>query len=136
MHPSKTIYRLAAPEDTLACNALLEAQFGQSWPLGFPTIVAERDGEILGLLSTNTECQWALMAGPLALKHPSFIIVLRLCEAYEVALQLMGVTRYCFFISAWNKKWIRQATEMGCKIIRSNDKNLFFERLLPYSTSL
>lgn len=135
MYPAHTIYRLAVIEDLPACNAILEAQFGQSWPLGFPTVVAERDGEILGLLSTNTECNWALMAGPLALKRPSFITVMRLCEAYEVVLRKMGVTRYCFFISVWNNKWIRQATEIGCKVIRSNDKNLFFERLLPYSTS-
>lgn len=131
MYPSKTFYRLADSFDIPACNELMETNFGQSWPLGFPTVVAVREGEIIGMLSTNPECTWALMAGPLALKRPSFVTVMRLAEAYEVVLRKMGVTRYCFFISAWNQHWLKQASTVATQI-RSNDKNLFFERLLPY----
>lgn len=124
-----TIYRLATSADTLACYQLEQAQFGKAWPLGFPTIVAERNGEIIGLFSTNIECDWAHMAGPLVLKRPSAIVAMRLIEFYEFALRQLNLPSYVFFVSAWNDHWLQQARNFG-KQIRSNDKNLFFERLL------
>lgn len=130
MHTTpNTIYRLATPADFPACQALEQAQFDTSWPLGFPTIVAERNGEIIGLFSTNLECDWAHMAGPLALKRPSAIVAMRLIEFYEFALRQLSIPAYVFFVSAWNDHWLKQARLFG-KQIRSNDKNLFFERSL------
>lgn len=130
MHTTPTtIYRLANPSDAPACYALEHEQLGDIWPLGFPTIVAERNGEIIGLISTSVECRWATMAGPLCLKRPSAIVAMRLIEFYEMALKYDGKDRYVFYISTWNEHWLKQAKPFG-KQIRSNDKNLFFERLI------
>lgn len=130
MHTTpSTIYRLAIASDAPACYALEYRTFGEIWPLGFPTIVAERNGEIIGLISTSVECNWATMAGPLCLKRPSAVVAMRLIEFYEMALKTDGHKSYVFFVSVWNKHWLDQAKSFG-KQIRSNDKNLFFERTL------
>jgi hypothetical protein len=66
----------------------------------YPTIVAEREGKIVGVLAT-TPHRYRIIAGPLAIdpgiKVKSFV-ALRLIEAYEVILRLSGVTQYYFNI--------------------------------------
>lgn len=133
MHSERTIYRLADnPNDYRACHDILRAHNRPAdWKLKWPTVVAVRDNEIIGFLSTN-KSHWAVMAGPLELKIPSPFVVLRLIEAYEVALLYMGVSRYCFYIAkdAEHAHWLAQARRLGLTPISETPENIYFERIL------
>lgn len=130
MHSAYTIYRLAdCPNDYSACHKIMRANGSHDWDLHWPTVVAVRDGEIIGFLSSN-KVNWCQMAGPLELKKPSPFVVLRLIESYEYVMRYMGLTSYVFFIAKSNTRWLRQAEEMGLRRIRENTENVFFERYL------
>lgn len=130
MHPTTTVYRLADnPQDYAACHKIMRANGSVDWDLHWPTVVAVRDKEIIGFLSSN-KVSWCQMAGPLELKKPSPFVVLRLIESYEYVMRYMGVTQYCFFIAKSNKHWMTQAEALGLRRIRENEENVFFERIL------
>lgn len=130
MHPLNTVYRLADnPRDYAACHAIQRANAAVDWTLHWPTVIAVRDGEVIGFLSSN-KVNWCQMAGPLELKRPSAFVALRLVEAYEQVMRFLGVERYCFFIARTNRPWLDQAFRLGLIPIRANDENIFFERIL------
>lgn len=131
MKPLKTLYRLASTAaDYRACHALMRANANFNQQLHFPTVVADRDGKIWGFLSTN-ECDWCLMAGPLETQTPNPIMVMRLVEAYENVIRLMGVTRYCFAIRKDQKRWIEQTSSFDMvEAIAEDDNNIVFEKIL------
>ena len=89
------------------------------WELGveeteFPTVVAERDGEIIGCLATQEEPS-CVVAGPLVVKDGRLkaICGIRLAEAYENVLRAAGVTTYYFCIDREHEAWIKSALRMG-----------------------
>lgn len=128
--PTTTIYRLADnPRDYAACHTIMRANGSKDWDLHWPTVIAVRDGEVIGFLSSN-KVDWCQMAGPLELKRPSPFVVVRLIEAYENVMRFLGVTRYCFFIARSNTHWMKQAERFGLLPIRHNRENIFFERVL------
>lgn len=130
MHPTTTIYRLADnPRDYAACHEIMRTNGSKDWDLHWPTVVAVRDKQIIGFLSSN-KVDWCVMAGPLELARPSPFVVLRLIEAYENVMRFMGVTQYCFFIAKSNQHWMRQAEAIGLTRIRENEFNVFYERIL------
>lgn len=140
MHPSsRTIYRLADnPRDFGACHEILDLNQMPHWTLHYPTVVAVRDGKIIGFLATG-DGVWCHLVGPLALRSPSAIVALRLVEAYEVVMRAMGVTRYCFFISKdeSHAKWRDSVERLGLQPIKQNNENIFYERILtPESVRL
>lgn len=131
MKSERTLYRLASiSADYRACHAIMRANGNFDQQLHFPTVVAERDGRILGFLSTN-ECDWCLLAGPLETVGRNAIMALRLIEAYEAALRVMGITRYCFSISRANNSWLEQLRTHHMEEIASDTQNVVFERILP-----
>lgn len=93
MKPIKTTYRLAAvPSDYRAVRALSGTTERMTWP----TVVAERDGRIIGCFGTYFSDD-AIVAG--AMHAPHAIVGLRLIEAYERVLRLAGVRSYLFSIA-------------------------------------
>lgn len=129
MHPHTTQYRLANSADE---PELL------TWPDGmlprrFPTIVAERDGEIIGYLGTHdrNDC---IMAGPMEVRleneRAKGAIALRLIEAYEIVLLHAGVEFY--FYGVQNGPW-RDATERSprTELIHEQEGIGVFKRYLP-----
>jgi hypothetical protein len=61
---------------------------------GFPTVVAERDGELVGYMSSRPDREDAIECN--AIKADSSMIALRLMEAYESILLAFDVRGYCF----------------------------------------
>lgn len=115
MRPSSTIYRLVhGQRDLRACRAMARAQ-GINRTLGWPSVCADRNGQILGFLAT-TPSRKAVIAGPLVvtpgLQRP-LIVVMRLIEAYEVVLRKAGVTSYLFHVETANPFWRRIVEEVG-----------------------
>lgn len=136
MAPRNTSYRLADnPRDYAACHAIMRENGSRDWDLHWPTVVAVRDREVIGFLSSN-KVDWCVMAGPLEMKNPSAITALRLAEAYENVMRWLGVERYCFFIARSNQRWLDSAFRLGFIPIRANDENVFFERILSYEQRL
>lgn len=135
MHPTSTLYRLADnPSDYRACHAILRANNQPKWTLHWPTVVAERDGKIIGFLATN-KSNWCHLVGPLELAQPShFITAIRLLEAYENLMRFLSVTSYCFFIERKNDKWLQAIKDFGFVPIKANPEAVWFERILaqPY----
>jgi hypothetical protein len=115
MKPVKTLYRVADNSgDYKKCHALLrEFMPEEERTFNWPTVVAERDGEIVGFLATYV-VKGFIEAGPMVIAvegHKSFV-ALRLVEAYENLLQLLGYKSYIFSIKKSNKKWV-EAVERG-----------------------
>ncbi|MFQ5915798.1 MAG: hypothetical protein ACE5JS_21705 [Nitrospinota bacterium] len=108
MHPRDTIYRLAEQKDYRRCHRLAEAM-GQkiATRLSWPTVVAIRDGELKGFLSTIPSKK-ALIAGPMIVggNGNRAILCMRLIETYEFILQKARVQKYLFCIDAAMERWI------------------------------
>lgn len=131
MKPRDTLYRLAATAaDYRACHAIMRTNGNFDQQLKFPTVVADRGGKIVGFLSTNA-CDWCHMAGPLETSNGSPIMVMRLIEAYENLIRLMGLTRYCFSIAKSQKRWIEQTSSFDMvEAIAEDEENIVFEKIL------
>lgn len=96
MHPDSTVYRLATPADEAEIRALPDGQV----PRAFPTVVAERDGEIIGFLGTHDRRD-CILAGPLSIALPAGrargVVAWRLIQTYEfILMQVQGIDSYCF----------------------------------------
>jgi hypothetical protein len=112
----ETTYRLSTDTDRPAL-----------WELGveetaFPTVVAERGGEIIGCLATQEESS-AVVAGPLVVKDGRLkaIAAIRLAEAYENVLRLVGVNGYYFCIDIEHEGWVKSAMRMGTFKLHSDE---------------
>lgn len=115
MTPRDTRYRLAASSrDYARCHALLRAQ-GPDTDLTFPTVLAEREGQVVGFLSTRPSKQ-AIIAGPLVIDRATSrpaITAWRLADAYEIILRRAGVTSYAFHVSAGRPEWVSTLGRLG-----------------------
>ena len=133
MHPTKTTYHLAtSPRDYRFCQALYKAA-EPDWPpvkLGFPTVMALRDGAIIGFMATNTETG-QVVAGPLitdpTIKQRAFV-ALRLCEAYEQVLKQAGVTMYRIGVIKDNPQWAKVVHKIGFEPYLETDDSYWYER--------
>lgn len=111
MKPDGTLYRLAnRPNDFKRCHLIWKKypeRFGEPYKLGWPTVLAEREGKLIGFLSTNTS-QGVIMAGPLIVHGVNGLLgptLIRLIEAYEVVLRAAKVDSYVFHIGEDEKEW-------------------------------
>lgn len=97
--------------------------------LSFPTVMALRDGKLVGFLSTRASKK-AVMAGPLVMNGllSKGIVAMRLAEAYEQILSEAGVTDYLFSIDKGNKwaKIVQRAMEITP--YGESDKAYWFKR--------
>jgi hypothetical protein len=129
MGPKETIYRLSQPQDIRACKKIWaekEKDFGKPKKLGWPTIVAERNGKILGFLTTGVHTKF-IVAGPLILNGGSSgFTTLRLVEAYEVVLRMAKVDGFFFSIDKTQEKWANIAREIIPTAEKKSDKTHFW----------
>lgn len=124
-----TTYRLAtSPADYKRCQAFMR-EHQPPVPLSFPTVMAERDGEMVGLLSTHTK-HGAVVAGPLVLRKGHGITMIRLIEAYDTVMWRAGVRSYHFHVSAGNAKWRSQIERAGLAAWREDEQGAWFKRSL------
>lgn len=98
-------YRLAEGSgDFRKVRKFLDANVEETVPrLSFPTIVAEKDGEIIGVCGTNIK-QQTIFQGPLALKRdrPRRFTALRLIDAYDAVMRLAGISMYAVYVDRQN----------------------------------
>lgn len=127
MFPRSTKYRLAtSPADYKACRALFADNHGAdpTNSLSFPTVMAERDGALVGFLSTWSSKK-ALIAGPLEVKGgKNIFLFIRLIEAYENVMRIAGVKRFLFFTQlgredSFDPERIKEFSKFGVKFLRT-----------------
>ena len=101
MRPAKTLYRLAKPGGEFGHIYAMCRRAGgkvRKGDLGFPTIVAERDGKVIAFVSTKPDKR-AVIAGPLVIEGGANpFVFLRLAEAYENVMLAAGVKAYLHHI--------------------------------------
>lgn len=131
MTPLYTLYRLSELSDMLILKKIWrdnEHLFGKPKQLGWPTVIAERNGKILGFISTWPKAK-LITAGPLILaanSHP--IVAVRLIEAYENILRVSGVTTYFFHIESENKDWMDFAERLGVMPFEETRSGQWYQR--------
>lgn len=130
MIPRDTFYRLAhSPKDYAACRSLLREQ-GEDVALSFPTVLAERDGKIIGFVSTRPRKDM-VVAGPLvvskAITRPGMVII-RLGEAYEAVMKKAGVTAYVFHVEPHMTAWAGILDRTGFERWHQDDTGTWFRR--------
>ena len=127
-----TLYRLAtSAQDYRKCHALLKAE-GLSYKLSFPTVMADRDGDIVGFLSTAPRKD-AVIAGPLFIRgdmRGQGFLTLRLGEAYENVMRAAGIREYLAVVDPGNERWTEALDAAGLEPMGEHDGRLWFKRRL------
>lgn len=92
-------YVAVSSSDYKQCHMLARAEGIESKSLTYPTIMAKKDGQLIGFVSTYTVDDMVAM-GPLVLKsdRPHPMIALRLIEAFDTVMQGIGIEWYIFYV--------------------------------------
>jgi hypothetical protein len=128
--PRDTVYRLAhSPRDLARCKALLRAR-GEEATLSFPTVLAERAGEVIGFLATQPRKD-AVVAGPIAvaasIEHPAYVVI-RLAEAYDAVMRKAGITLYYAHIATEYRQWADYVERVGLEPWHRDESGTWFKR--------
>ena len=125
-------YRVANnPGDYAAARKLIKEKNVEAPKLTFPTILAWKDGELLGLLGTYVK-QSVPYLGPLVLKYPSRPFTgIRLLDSYDNVMRATGVEAYAIFVYKEEgdmQKWIELMP--GAKLRATTDEGWHYIRRL------
>ena len=122
MRPLATTFHLASPGGqanrlyALAKRAGLRVHKGD---FAFPTVVAKRDGRVIGFLATSPSAD-AVVAGPFVTeggRNP--ILFLRLLESYENVMRKAGVAAYLYRVE---ERFAPQMVELGFRSLVESDE--------------
>lgn len=122
MHPARTNYYLVTTQqESRRCRAFLAAQGEHTRRIQYPTVYAEREQAVVGVLGSHYR-QGCLAAGPLivATRRPIFV-GLRLLEAYEDLLKRSGVRTYMFAVEKTQPHWKAALDAFGLGPLRETD---------------
>ena len=126
-------YMLARTErDYAAVQRLLKGTEFERINVVYPTLMAYRSGRLVGVLGTRPS-DAAVIAGPLYISVPppmGAFVALRLAEAYEGTLRLLGVQAYVFSVDKRNKKQRSVVNRLGMKHYAEKAGKLWYIRHL------
>lgn len=131
MRPRATTYRLAySAQDYHRCHQFLKDQ-GQEeeGSLSWPTVMAAREGALVGCLSTIPS-KTAIIAGPLVVstKRP-LMTVMRLVDAYEYVLREASISAYHFGIDLTeHQDWLDLLLKLGRQPYHRDEQAAWFKR--------
>jgi hypothetical protein len=138
MRPRETSYRLAqGPKEYQQCHAFLRAHGFEESRLSWPTVMAIRQGEVVGCLS-RIPSEEAIIAGPLAVstKHP-LLTAMRLITAWQgvlwrAAVQkgLPSMTYYFGVDPTQHNEWLRLIDKVGLEPYARDAQAVWFKREL------
>jgi len=119
----KTEYKVAETDkDFTDCRNLI----GDEEELSSPTVMAVRNGEVIGLISTSDDKDY-IFAAPMV--SNSAFTSIGLCELYEKVLRKLGVSRYLFYVEKNNRKMINAVERLfNIKPFGGTDEFLFYAR--------
>lgn len=96
MYPKSTTYRLVTESDEDRLLEYIREKMGIISHIGWPSIIAERNGDLLGCIITQAR-EDAVVCGPIYSENG--IIAVRLLMIYEDYLAKMGIKEYLFSIA-------------------------------------
>jgi hypothetical protein len=131
MKPVSTKFTLVQPGGAFNKLYALARKVGEplkAGTLNFPTVAAERDGRVIGFLST-LPVDGAVVAGPLVLeKAPNALLALRLGEAYEVVMRAAGVKFYYILADKNRVDYMEQLERVGYQRAGDNGTEISFRK--------
>lgn len=135
MYPAHTVFRLARAGGEFNKLYAIARRNGTPLPAGtlnFPTVLAEREGKVIGFLSTIKASQSiGVCAGPLMLaKGPNMLLAIRLAEAYEVLLRKVGVKEYFHTVEKTRSEYIGMLERLGYTKQHEMDTHIVMQRKL------
>lgn len=102
-------YKVAQePEDFKAAKKLLLAEGFPDQEIGFPTVMAWKDGELIGFITTTPDPEM-VVGGPMVMrgdKQRVFTSV-RLVELYEQYMLSLGITSVIFYADEKESPFVR-----------------------------
>lgn len=126
-----TEYRLAmGGDDYRRAHELMTAEHMEQDELAFPTMMAWKDNELTGFISTHISND-LIVAGPMVIKsgRPRYWTLIRLIENYETVMRDIGITAYVFSIDASDEKWTQDIWDIyGTRPYAERDGRKFFVR--------
>jgi hypothetical protein len=131
-----TDYSLAiTPNDYGAANTFLKRRDVDYTGLSFPTIIARREKDVIGVIST-VKGEPRITAGPLHVDtkdgHEIFTAI-RIVSCYDGVLKKAGITKYWFWAHIENEQLIDTCRQLSShKEVEMNDNEdyVWFERSL------
>src|SRR5262245_15791229 len=127
MKPRDTTYRLVTrPQEYQRCHQFLKDQGYDEPRLTYPSIMAQRGEELIGVLATQPRSD-AIVAGPVAVSKGGLITAIRLFEAYERLLWHSGVRSYYFGVEKANTSWIEQLNRFGLIACQVTDEAVWYQ---------
>lgn len=119
-----TIYKIAEDQDF----ARILSAFELTERLASPTVFAEKDGKIIGFLSTHDNPR-SVVAGPFVAK--SSVVALRLVQIYEAILNTLGVGVFWFHVERGNDYYLKIVERIGgYEMIEEDERGFWFRRRL------
>lgn len=118
-----TLYKIAEEKDL----GRILSEFELTDRLSMPTVMAERDGKIVGFLSTHDNPN-SVIAGPFVSK--SKVVAVRLAQIYEAILKALGVKVYWFHVEHTNKDYLETVKKGGYEVVEEDDAGVWFRRRL------
>lgn len=109
-----TSYRLAASgSDYAKAHKLIKAEGLEQAQLSFPTMMAWKENELTGFISTYISNN-SIVAGPLVIKsgQSRYWTLIRLIENYERVMREMRIQSYIFSVDKDQQSWLDKVNEV------------------------
>jgi hypothetical protein len=105
-------------------------------PVVYPTVLAWRNGRLIGAMGTQPfdQTNQIVVGGPLVIALPRPIrVAMRLVEHYETAMAQAGVVAYHFHVDADNAAMKQVCDHMHAEPYESGPHGWWYRRLIPVS---
>jgi hypothetical protein len=132
MRPVETEYKVAVPGGAFNRLYALARKIGQplkAGTLNWPTVFAERDGKVLGFLSTTPRTEF-ILSGPLVMEQPKLLLAIRLGEAYDVVMRAANIPQYFITAPAAMSEWVEILETLGFQRIKEIQGEVLLRRVL------
>ena len=112
------------------CHNFLRSNKVKDVNLTWPTIMAKREDEVVGVMGT-LKSDKAVIAGPVYVSIPNSMVPFRLIETYERFLKSQGIKKFIFSVDTDNHKWLNMIERAGVyKRTGLKNHSIWFEREL------
>ena len=134
-YPLETTYNLArSSKDYREANTFLKERGVKHPRLSFPTIIARRTDEVVGIVSNMQKQKRVTMSMWIDVGEGNGVFTLiRLCSCYDGILKGAGITKYWFWIPTNNGKLLNFCRKLSIynELEGNSNPNLvWFERVL------
>lgn len=123
-----TDYRIARAKEDYAISAEFLGKAADE--IMFPTVVAVRDGRIVGAVATHNRDDM-VVAGPLRVDESipnKAVLALKLSEEYERVMAALEVREFLFSVYRDNERYLRALERLPIERVDENESMIWFRR--------